>query len=158
MKEEPKHLRESLWRRKLTEAERAELRTRPEIAADLALESRLSEMLAKMPDAPVSSNFTARLMRSVDLEETRQSRRRSFSWNWHALLPRLAATAALVLVAGLTAHHYELKSQRAALARNVALVAGSQPLPSVEALNNFDAIQRMSQPAHADEELLALMQ
>jgi hypothetical protein len=30
--------------------------------------------------------------------------------------------------------------------------------PSVEALNNFDAIQRMSQSAHADGELLAALQ
>jgi hypothetical protein len=28
--------------------------------------------------------------------------------------------------------------------------------PGVEALQNFDAIRRMSQPAHADTELLAL--
>jgi hypothetical protein len=36
-------------------------------------------------------------------------------------------------------------------------VAAVQPLPSVEALKNFDAIRRMSQ-SHADEELLALLQ
>jgi len=36
MKHEPQHLRESLWRRKLTDAERTELRARPEISADLA--------------------------------------------------------------------------------------------------------------------------
>lgn len=158
MKDEPQPIRESLWRRKLTDAERADLGSRPELAAELEPESRLSEMLAQMPQAPVSSNFTARVMQAVDLEESRRSRRRGFSWNWHALLPRLAATAALVLMAGLTVHHYEVKNQRAALAKNVALVAESQPLPSLEALNNFDAIQRMSQPAHADEELLALMQ
>jgi hypothetical protein len=35
-------------------------------------------------------------------------------------------------------------------------VTAAQPLPSVDALQNFDAIQRMSQPAHADEGLLAL--
>jgi hypothetical protein len=37
------------------------------------------------------------------------------------------------------------------------MVAGAQPLPSVDALKNFDAIQRMGQP-RADDELLALMQ
>ena len=158
MKDEPQHLRESLWHRKLTGAERAELHAQPEILADLELESRLSEMLAKIPDAPVASNFTARLMQAVELEESRQSRHWSFSWNWHALLPRVAVTAAVVLFAGVTFHHYELTSQRTALAKNVALVAGSQPLPSVDVLDNFDAIQRMSQPAHADEELLALLQ
>jgi hypothetical protein len=37
------------------------------------------------------------------------------------------------------------------------LVAEAQPLPSVDALKNFNAIQRMSQP-HADDELLVLLQ
>ena len=125
--------------------------------ADAELEARLTRMLARLPDAPVSSNFTARLMQTVDREEARQSRRWSFAWNWDALLPRFAVMAAVVVFAGLTVHHYELAARRTTFARNVALVAGSQPLPSVDALKNFDAIQRMGQP-HADEELLALMQ
>jgi len=157
MKHEPQHLRELLWRRKLTDAELTELRTRPEIAADLELESRLSEMLAKVPDAPVPSNFTARLMQAVELEESRRSRGWNFSGNWHALLPRVAVAAAVVLFAGMAFHNHQLTSQRIALAKNVVLVAESQPLPSMEALKNFDAIQRMSQP-RADEDLLALLQ
>jgi hypothetical protein len=63
---------------------------------------------------------------------------------------------AVIGIAGLTYQRYEF-NQRARLARNVALLAGTQPLPSVEALKNFNAIQRMSQP-RADEELLALLQ
>ena len=123
--------------------------------ADLELEARLSRALARLPDAPVPSNFTAQVLQAVELEESRRSRK--WSWNWHALLPRIAVTAAVVLFAGLTFHHYELTSRRNALAQNVVLVAGSQPLPSMDALKNFDVIQRMSQP-RADDELLALMQ
>jgi hypothetical protein len=148
--------RERLWRWKLTDAERTELRAQPETAAELELESRLSQALAKLPDAAVPSNFTARVLQAVELEESRRSHRRHFGWNWHALLPRIAVTAAMVLFAGLTVHHHELTTRRTALVRSVALAAGSQPLPSVDALKNFDAIQRMSQP-RADEELLALM-
>ena len=129
-----------------------------ETPADLELEARLSQALARLPDAPVPSNFTTRLMQAIELEESRTSRGWSFRWNWHALLPRVAVTAAVVVFAGVTFHHYELTSQRTALAKNVALVAGSQPLPSVDVLDNFDAIQRLGQPAHADEELLALLQ
>lgn len=121
------------------------------------IQNELRDLLARLPDAPVPSNFTARLLAAVELEESRPARRWHFSRNWHALLPRIAVTAAVVLFAGITFQHYELNSQRATLARNVALVASSQPLPSMDALKNFDAIQRMSQP-HADEELLALMQ
>jgi negative regulator of sigma E activity len=124
---------------------------------DLELEARLTQALARLPDAPVSSNFTARLMQAVELEESRRSRRWRFGWNWHALLPRIAVTAAVVLFAGLTIRQHELTARRTAFARNVAMVAGSQPLPSEDALKNFDAIQRMSQP-RADDQLLALLQ
>ena len=108
-----------------------------------------------MPDAPVPSNFTARVLQAVELEETRRRVRVAGTWNWHALLPRVAVAAAVLIFAGVGISSSRSQfSQRAALAKNVALVAGAQPLPSVDALKNFDAIQRMSQPAHADEELL----
>jgi hypothetical protein len=119
------------------------------------LQNELRELLSRLPDAPVASNFTARVMQAVELEESRRPRRSSFSWNWHALLPRAAVAAAVIGFSSFAIYQHETYSQRAALAKNVALVAEAQPLPSVEALKNFDAIQRMSQP-RADEELLAL--
>lgn len=63
-----------------------------------------------------------------------------------------------MLLAVLAVQHYEVNARRGALARSVAFVANGQPGPSVEALKNFDTIQRISQPQHADEELLALLQ
>ena len=42
------------------------------VPADLELEARLTRALARLPDAPVPSNFTARLMQAVDLEESRR--------------------------------------------------------------------------------------
>jgi len=44
------------------------------------------------------------------------------------------------------------------VAQTLALVAQAQALPNVDALENLDAIQRMSQSAHADGELLAVLQ
>jgi negative regulator of sigma E activity len=120
------------------------------------LQNELRELLSRLPDAPVPSNFTARVMRAVELEELQAAQSRSWRWNWRALMPRLAMVAVVVVVAGLTVQHYEIDAHREKIARSVELVANAQPLPSVEALNNFDAIQRMSQPVHADEELLAL--
>jgi hypothetical protein len=52
---------------------------------------------------------------------------------------------------------YELNAQRTALAKNLALAARA-PSPGVDALENLDAIQRLSQPARADGELLAALQ
>lgn len=152
MATQPSDFNESLWRRPLTDAERAAWRTQP----DLAEEARLTESLAKIPDAPVASNFTARVLAAIELEEARAARKWSFHWNWHVLVPRVAVTAAILIFAGVSWQHYEANSQRTLLAKNVASVAVAQPLPSVDALQNFDTIQRMGQPARADDELLAL--
>jgi hypothetical protein len=150
-------LRELVWRRKLTEAERAELRAQPETQADWELESRLTEVLGRLPDAPVPSNFTARALQAVEREALQAMRKRNWHWwNWRALLPRVAVAATVVAMAGLMIQRHELNMHRAQLAQSVAQVA-AQPLPNVDALKNFNAIQRMSQP-HADEKLLALLQ
>jgi hypothetical protein len=124
---------------------------------DEPIQKDLRKLLSRLPDAPVASNFTARVMQAVELEESRRARKWSFAWNWHALPPRIAVASVVVLFAGLMLQHYELNVRRTALIKNVALVAET-PMPGLDALKNFDTIQRMSQPAHADEELLALMQ
>jgi anti-sigma factor RsiW len=154
-------LRESGWRRKLTEAEQAGLRAylaaNPDARADWEMESALNAALTQLPDASVPSNFTARVLQAVEREEAR-SRAWSWRWNWHTLVPRVAFAAAVIAFTGLAFQHHETYRQRVALARNVALVTMGQPMPSPEALENFDAIRRMNQPQHADDELLALMQ
>jgi hypothetical protein len=160
MKNEPlqNQLRELAWRRKLTDAEKNGLRTQSEAQADLELESRLSEALARVPDAPLPSNFTAHVLQAVECEETRGTRTQSWSWYWRVLVPRIAVVVAVVGFAGLAYQRYEL-DKRTELARDIALLAQAQPAPSVEALKNFDAIQRLSQTApRADDELLALLQ
>ncbi len=150
MENKPADSSESLWRRKLSAAERAALRPQSEMAS----EADLTNALAKIPEVPVASNFTARVMAAIELEEAAAARNRG--WNWRLLWPRVAVAAAVLIFAGVSGQRFETNSQRVALAKNVASVAVAQPLPSVEALNNFDAIQRMSQ--HADDQLIALMQ
>jgi hypothetical protein len=152
MENKPSDSSESLWRRTFSEAERAALREKP----SLAEEAQLTDALAKIPNVPVPSNFTARVLESIELEEAAAVRSRGSHWNWHLLWPRAAVAAAVLIFAGVSVQRYEGNSQRAALAKNIAQVAVAQPLPSVDALNNFDAIQRMSQ--RADDQLLTLMQ
>lgn len=149
--------REALWRRKLSEAERAELQGRPE----LELEARLTEALARISDAPVPSNFAARVMDAVEFEEARLARSAkapAWHWNWRLLLPRAAVTAAILLFAGVGLERYEANLQRAEIARTLSMVVSSKAVPSLDALNNFDAIQRMSQSGRADTDLLAALQ
>ena len=145
---------ESLWRRKLSETERANLRGQPE----LGLEAQLTDALARISNAPVPSNFTARVLAAIEREEAQAARSHSRAWSWRLLWPRVAVAAAVLIFAGVSIQRYETNSQRTALAKNVALLATSQPPPSVDALENLDAIQRMSQSAHADGELLADLQ
>jgi negative regulator of sigma E activity len=153
MDNEPSNLPESLWRRKLTPSERKDVSTWPE----LKLEARLTDALSNLADAPLASNFTARVMAEIDREETR-SYRAGWRWNWRLLLPRVAAAAAVLFVTGISVQHYEISSNRSALAKSVAMIAVSHPAPSVDALENLDAIQRMGQSGHADGELLADLQ
>jgi hypothetical protein len=127
-----------------------------ETMKDEPLQNELRKLLSRLPDAPVPSNFTARVMQAVELEELQTARTRGWHWNWRALLPRAAVVATLLVAAGFTLYQHEIYSQRFELAQNVARVAQAQPLPSVDALQNFDAIERMSQPVRADEGLLAL--
>jgi hypothetical protein len=161
MDSKPSNWRETLWRRLPTDAERVALGAQPDLELEIReLEIRLTESLAKMPDVPVASNFTARVMSAIEQEESGQARQGTFHfhWNWRVFLPRILATAAIVVFAGLSWQRYEVSSQRSLLAKNIAQVAATQPLPSVEILKNFDAIQRLSQPVDADKDLLALMQ
>jgi negative regulator of sigma E activity len=116
----------------------------------------LRELLSRLTDAPVPSNFTARVMQAVEFEELQATRTHGWRWSWHSLLPRVAVTVTVVVAAGFALYRHEVYNQRVEIAKDVVLVANTQPLPSMDALQNFDAIQRMSQPAHADEGLLAL--
>lgn len=143
-----------MWRRKLSVTERAALRATPE----LELEAKLTAALGKISDAPVPSNFTSRVLDAVELEEARAARSSSWTLNWRLLWPRVAVTAAVLIFAGIGIQRHETHSHRLALAKEIAMVAVTPALPSVDALENLDAIQRLSQPAHADGELLAALQ
>ncbi len=155
MDNETPELRESLWR-KLSAAERAALSARPE----LKLEARLTDALAQLPNAPVPSNFTARVLDAIELEEAgaARSQARGWHWNWRLLWPRVAVTAAVLLFAGFGLQQHELGVRRAEMAKSLSVVASANTVPDVDALNNFDVIQGMSQSGRADNDLLVAMQ
>ena len=120
-------------------------------------ESKLTEVLNKLPCAHVPSNFTARVLAAIELEEAHNARSRGWALNWRQLWPRVAVVASLLIFAGVSLQRYQTNLQRTTLAKNLAMVTHS-PLPGVDALENLDAIQRMSQSGHADTELLAALQ
>src|SRR5437879_8108066 len=124
-------LLEISWRRKLTESEAAELQAwlaaHPEIHAEWQEEAQLNELLEALPDAPMPSNFTARVLAEVEREEKLQARAGGSSWrfwNWpFRWLPR-AAFAAVVLGSGLLAYHqHVIARERRELAVDLAKLA-----------------------------------
>ena len=153
MENKPTKPNEALWHRKLSGAERDALRAQP----GLKLEARLTQALAQILDAPVPSNFTARVLAKVERAETQPARPHIWALNWRLLWPRVAVVAAVLIFAGISLQRYEIHAQRTALAKNLVLAARA-PSPGVDALENLDAIQRMSQSGHADGELLAALQ
>jgi anti-sigma factor RsiW len=154
-------LRETHWRRKLNAAEEAELRAwlaaHPEMEADWAAEAGLSGALGRLPDAPVPTNFTARVLNAVE-REARGPRRMSAGWKsaWHRFLPK-AAVAAVVAAMGLVSYERHEATQRAVLARNLATVADVAAVPNPDLMQDFEAVRRLGQTPPADDELLALM-
>jgi anti-sigma factor RsiW len=155
-------LREAGWRRKLASAEQAELRawlaSHPEAQTDWEAELRLTQTLRRLPDAPVPSNFTARVLAAVEREDAGARRKRptGWKWAWRSLLPRVAL-AAVVLGVGWFAYHESRAAKRLELAQSVAAVADVRSLPSPEILQDFEAIRQLNPTPAPDEELLALL-
>ncbi len=140
-------LRELSWRRKLTEAEAAELRAwlaaHPEAQADWGVEADLNKALRRLPDAPVASNFTARVMRAIEREKPVRSAgsRSAWQWRWRPKWLVRFGLAAVVLALGLlTVHLREERQQQAGMIRRLASVSGDAPMPSPEVLTNFEVI------------------
>jgi hypothetical protein len=154
-------LREKSWRQKLSANEEKVLfawfAAHPEARVDWEAELSLTKTIARLPDAPIPTNFTARVLQAVELEasaDARQQTKRSFVWR--SFVPR-AATALIVATIGLFTLREHRVHQRAQLAQSVATVSGVASLPGPEILQDFDVINQMNHAA-ADKELLALMQ
>ena len=155
------HLRDAAWRRPLTAAETAELRrqlaTDPDAAADWELETRLSRALSALPEAPVASNFTARVLAAVERETPAPAPTAPARWSLRRWLPRLAF-ACVVLGVGLVGVHQYDRVAHQRMAESVAAISPLGSLPAPEALADFDAIVRLGGEPAADVELLSLLQ
>ena len=157
-------LRELSWRRKLTSTEEAEWRAwlaaHPEAQADWQAETGLNEGLSRLPDAPVPSNFTARVLQAVEREAVAEVRRPQgnwLTWLWLRWLPK-AALAAVIVGAGLLSFHQIQAAHRKKLVESVAAVSAVSSLPGPDILKDFDAIRALDQAPGPDEQLLAVLQ
>lgn len=155
-------LREIGWRRQLTKAEEAELRawlaTHAEAAAEQEGESALNRVLVRLPDAPVPSNFTARVLQAIEREAQQAApRSRDRNWVWRVLMPRTAAAMLVLGVGAFATHQYRVK-QRTNIGDSLVTIATVPTMPSPQALEDFDVIQKLDSDSAADKELIALLQ
>jgi len=155
---------ELAWRRKLNASEEAQLRswlaTHPEAQAHYEAETALNEALDSLPNAPLASNFTARVLRAVESENVRVEQIRgpgiffSGALRW---LPR-TAMAALTIAVGLLSYQHFREAHRVQMARDAVVASEVASLANPKILEDFEVIRAMSRAPTADEELLKLLQ
>ena len=162
-----KPIRELTWRRKLSASEQARLRAwladNPGAQADYESEAALNEALDALPDAPLASNFTARVLRSLEAQQPAPAPSRNSVRNFLEALFRwlpTTAVAALTLGVALISYHHFREAHHIRIARGAAVVSEVASLPGPRALEDFDAIRAMSQSQTppADDELIRLLQ
>ena len=114
----------------------------------------MNEVLGRLADAPVPSNFTARVLQAVEQAEAAEARTKRGTpfWRWVRWAPRIAF-AAIVLCAGLISYEQIQARQNRERIGAVKTVAEG---PSPEVLKDYNAIQALSQTP-ADEELLTAL-
>lgn len=158
-------LRELNWRRKLTNAEAAELQeylaAHPEAKEEWESDTELNQLLELLPEAPpVASNFTARVLQAVEREAASPSRVTTGRPAWLVSIQRWlpkAAIACLAVSFGLFTYEQHQMKTRAAMARSVAELTAIVSASNPELLEDFEPIRRLSDPEpKADVELLAL--
>jgi anti-sigma factor RsiW len=164
MKEPPENrLRETAWRRPLTAAEQDDLRAwlaaHPDAQADWEAERGLNAALRTLPDAPVPSNFTARVLEQIEREPAAERARTPTRLGLvlHNWLPRFAVG---VVAAGAVLASAQLyaTANRAKVGQSVALLSAVTPAPPLDSLGDFDSIRKLGPAQGADTELLALLQ
>ncbi len=122
---------------RLDELLEAEPTAWPERNEELAL----TRLLAGLPDAPLASNFSARVMQAIDLAEAQAARAApGGAWWPRRWSGRLAWATAAIALTGLSGWQYQ-NWQRIETARSIQVVTEVAAVPSVDVLKDFDAIQ-----------------
>ena len=125
--------------------------------ADQAEWEALDHLLATLPDTPVATNFTARVLDEVRRAETAHPALGQ-AW-WQRLLApqfrpvQIAAAATLAMVIGGVGYQSHLNQSRAEMAAAVASIAEFPP----GFLADFEAIGAVAQADAIDEELWAAL-
>ncbi len=167
---DPNDLVTKALRGTLSEEESREFQRRleqePELRKSFAEEQNLDRIIERLPNAPLSSNFTSLVLQSIHSEE-RKPARSTGGWRWtNFRLARVAAGLATFAVAGVLAIKQFRQAEQKEMARTVSAfsevataIAPEQTSPAT-LFQDFDAIQQLSLPAESelDLELLVALQ
>ena len=152
------NLLQTATERDLTDGELARLeRWLAANPADQAEWEALDHLLATLPDTPVATNFTARVLDEVRCAETAHPALGQ-AW-WQRLLApqfrpvQIAAAATLAMVIGGVGYQSHLNQSRAEMAAAIASIAEFPP----GFLADFEAIGAVAQADVIDEELWAAL-
>jgi anti-sigma factor RsiW len=152
-------------RRDLTPEE--ELRLEEYFAADAQAraawdeERALSHAVQSLPDVPVSSNFTSRVLQAIDLAEQREKHQHASKPWFQILLPRLTAATVAVLLVFFILQQQQRATTEAERFKAVSAVSTELkrlPLPEPGVLQDFEAINRLRRAVPSDDELLIALQ
>ena len=140
-------LREQAWRRPLTPDERSRLQdyflVHSEAQADWEEDAALTQLLTRMPNAPLSSNFTAQVVQAIQLEQRRQQRKGAPGlWRLRSWLPRLAVAGLVVGLGAFGLHGYrqhDLAQQRTKYL-DMLVTSAASTFPNPKIWEDFDTI------------------
>ena len=159
---EYRELLEASWRRPLTDAEEARLQAwlaaHPEEQTRCESELALNQLLEQLPDVPVASNFTARVLQAARREAARPAERPFLQVLRHWLRPRWATGltwAALAVCVTWFAIHQADSNARTRRAKELVVISRSAVVSDPVVVEDFDAIRRL--PYAEDEELFAVL-
>jgi len=158
--------REAAWRESLSHAELDQIRhwlaTHPDAQAEWQVEISLTDALKCLPDAPVPSNFTARVLSAVEADPARHPSPTSGIMDAIARLwPQWAtrgALAALMLGSATLSYHHFQEVRRIEFAQSLAVASEVASMPNPGILRDFEAIRALDRtsPDLAMLDLLAV--
>ena len=155
---------EQSWRRPLTADEEvrvdAWLTTHPQQQADWELDVTVNDLLTRLPNAPLASNFTSQVMRAVEHDLAAQARQMNLLDRVKRWLrnpaPRLAWALGLVAVGWLGIHQHQTNMRSDIdMAKGLSVMASVASLSNPSMLEDFEAIRRLN--TSEDEELYAVL-
>jgi len=155
-------LMEASWRRPLTAAEEARLQgwlaAHPEEQGRRESETALNHLLEQLPDVPIASNFTARVLQAAQREAARPARRPILQTLLHWLMPRRAtgvAWSALAICVTSFVFYQTESNTKTRRANELVVIIRAAVVSDPGVVEDFDVIRRL--PYAEDEELFAVL-